>query len=156
MFQRQNTIFTTGCGSFATAAAASFQNALPTEVTAALAGIKRGVSEAGAALADVAMIDMKGLHDVSKTATTAANSTASYLLFGRKASDMDDEDNGTFMSSVAWTEPRALSVTAQSRASETADCCIDSPRSANAAVLDLSDATFARQRSVDMDRFEYI
>ena len=152
----------------------------------ATAAISKSASEATSALADAAMIDeadvantFESINESSRkvakaadAASSVANSvakrsmvTAKYILFGRKASDMEDGDYETCMSNkLTWKEPNASAITSQPKTqmmteSETADCTIDSPRSTNAAVLDLDDTGGPIRRSsksVDIDRFEYI
>merc|ERR1719152_274922 len=78
--------------------------AIPKEVTQGMAEMQSTLTqkarEAGAAVADAAMIDQE-LKDVTRaftSATSSATNTAKYLLFGRQASDAasDGEYNVTY------------------------------------------------------------
>merc|ERR1711988_1436702 len=134
--------------------------------------------EAGAAVADAAMIDQE-LKDVTRaftSATSSATNTAKYLLFGRQASDaassgeydvtyrkiqpprrMDSASADVRSIERSIAQPRTPSL---SPCDPNADCCIDSPRyDAHAVELVVEDSDFDKENadghcSVDCDRYE--
>lgn len=109
--------------------------------------------------------ELKDVTRVLSNATNVASKNVQYLMFGRKSSDIDD-DEANHSSVRVMNVPRRLdsaSFACHPRAfDDTADCCIDSPRGTGGAELEVENIESdgkdpcKRTRSADVDRFEYL